>query len=501
MNWVKSIVSKITIEHLWVITVMAGVITFLNTHPIRPHDFWWHIAIGRDMITSGSIPTEDVYSFTRNGMPYPSYFQFWLAEVVLYFIFITGGPVLTVLMQTLVITLAYTLLLWISFRVARNWRAVAFALLFAASIGFGNWNVRPQAFSYLLGAFILLGINELRITHKRVWLILFPITMTLWVNTHGSFPIGLALIAIWVASESLKAIQNWRLNREQQLKEWYLAVISLSSAVVGCAINPKGFGFTSYLTMMASNNIVQNFIPEWMQPSFTSLEGLIFFVAFMFSATLLAVSPKRPDAYQILTFLVFGLLGLRYMRGVIWYGITMAPVVADHLAALFKHIGLKQVVSPDQRSRYINAILVLAMLVMVILSLPWFKSYWPVYPEKKGLISPETPIKATQFMLDSHLPSNIFHEMAFGSYLIWNAQPDYKVFVDSRVELFPISIWDDYFTISNAKEDWEEKLKSYGINTLMLEPENQARLIEAAAQSPNWEMVYQDQAAVIFTRR
>ena len=501
MDKVRSIFSRITIEHIWVITVLAGIIAFLNTHPIRPHDFWWHVAIGRDIVVAKAIPLFDVYSFTRYGLSYPSYQQFWLTEALLYLIYNAGGPILVILIQTLVISSAYIVLMLTCQRIALNWRAVAFSLLFAAALGFGNWNVRPQAISYLYGAIILLGITEYRTTHHRGWFFLFPITMALWVNSHGSFPIGLVMIGIWLADESWRTTVRWVRTREWYFNNLIPVGISLALAIAGCVINPRGFGFVGYLTMMAGNNIVQNFILEWMPPTYNSLEGLIFYALFMASAVLLAISPKRPSVSQLLTFLIFGLLGLKYIRGIIWFGIAMAPVVAYHLGSVFEQIGLKPAGIPNEKSKRLNAIFVSAMVLLVIFSLPWFKPYWPVVPAKRGLIAAETPVKATQFMLEKHLSPEVFHDMAFGSFLIWNAQPMYKVFVDSRVELYPVEIWDDYLIIGNAVGDWQEKLSEYNINTLMLHPENQAGLIAAAEKSTNWEEVFKDEAAVVFSRR
>jgi hypothetical protein len=205
--------AQITIEHLWALTVMVGIIAFLNTHPIRPHDFWWHIAIGRDILTSGQIPQVDIYSYTRNGMAYPSYQQFWLMEVVLYQLFKSGGAILVILAQTLLIAPAYFILMHIGWCLTGNWRAAAFGVLFAAALGFGNWNVRPQAISYLYGALLLLGIIEFRLSHRLRWLLVFPIVMALWVNSHGSFPIGLVLVGLWFADESWQVLVKWIRDR------------------------------------------------------------------------------------------------------------------------------------------------------------------------------------------------------------------------------------------------------------------------------------------------
>jgi hypothetical protein len=138
---------------------------------------------------------------------------------------------------------------------------------------------------------------------------------------------------------------------------------------------------------------------------------------------------------------------------------------------------------------------------MGVISLPWFKSILPLPAAKAGLISSETPVQATQFLLAENPPGRVFNAMSFGSYLIWAAYPQYQVFVDSRIELFPDNVWLDYLNISNAEGDWEASLKNYGVNTLMLSTVEQPALIEAAKESDEWKPIYQDGMAIVFERK
>jgi hypothetical protein len=110
--------SRLEIGHLWAMVIVMGVFAFVNTHPIRPHDFWWHMAIGREILSSGQIPTVDQYSYTMTGAPYSSYQAFWLAEIGLYALYRAGGAPLVVLAHSLFITTAYGLVLWICRRLS-----------------------------------------------------------------------------------------------------------------------------------------------------------------------------------------------------------------------------------------------------------------------------------------------------------------------------------------------------------------------------------------------
>ena len=213
----------------------------------RPHDFWWHLAVGRDIVANQQIPEVDSYSYTRLGEPYPSYNIFWLMEVFLFVVYRAGGPILTILTQSFLITTAYIVILWISYRKSHSWRTAAFGVLFAAAMGFGNWNVRPQAITYLLGALIFLGITEYRLTKKKLWLALFPAVMIVWVNSHGSFPIGLALIGCWIADEAWNILIYRFQKHAWDLKPIFPSVFAFVISALACLVNPFGLGIIAYL--------------------------------------------------------------------------------------------------------------------------------------------------------------------------------------------------------------------------------------------------------------
>ncbi len=124
----RSIKFHLSIEHIWGLTALMGIFIFINTHPIRPHDFWWHITIGREIPASGNIPTTDIYSYTANGHPYPSYQMFWLMEIALYSVYKLGGPALVIFIHSLMISSAYFLVFWICKKTSKSWRIAAFGV-------------------------------------------------------------------------------------------------------------------------------------------------------------------------------------------------------------------------------------------------------------------------------------------------------------------------------------------------------------------------------------
>ncbi len=498
----------ISIEHLWGLVIIAGIFIFVNTHPIRPHDFWWHIAAGREIARTGHIPQVDAYSQTMRGTPYPAYQTFWLMEWTLYQLYHLGSAPLVIFFQSLLVTATYALILRLALRCSGGWRSAAFGTFFAAALGINDWNVRPQTLAFFIAALFLNAIHAYR-SRPRAWLLLiFPVGMLLWVNSHGTFPLGLVLIGLWGAEET------WNVLHTRRWQALRAPVIAASAAALACLFNPRGIGIVHYVTAMTSNPVIQNLVVEWAAPTFDTLGGTLFLAGLLVSATILALSPKRPTPSQLLAFLGFGTLGLKTLRGVIWFGLVMGPVLAEHVRLIGESVN--QPIGESENRRVsksanqnqkggmtpytLNSLLAGIVLLGALLSLPWFKSWWPLPPEKAGVLSAETPVAATEFLFQAHLPGPLFHDMAFGSYLIWAAQPQYPVFIDPRIELYPAELWLDYLRISTAAPGWEERLEAYQIRTLMLSPQAQSQLIAAAQQSDRWEEVYRDEASVILTR-
>ena len=491
---------RFSIQHLWALVILAGVFVFVNTHPIRPHDFWWHIAVGREILQTKAIPQVDTYSYTASCTPYPSYQVFWLMELVLYLVYRAGGAALIVFFQSLVITAAYSIILITCLHQSHHWRAAAFGTAFAVLLGLNSWNVRPQMITYLLGAIFLYLISLLLRGGKRRWAFLLPAMMVLWVNSHGTFPLGIFFTGLWLGQEGWDYFRGKRdrLDNSKASGVLFAGMIFILT-LLACLINPRGWGVIEYLQSLLGNSVVQNLVAEWAPPTLETLEGRLFAGALLLTAVMLAISPRRASFYQIFSFLGVASLALFTSRGIVWFGIVMAALITEHSLAFINELSKNRKSNDNNPGNpVINLMFLVVILMVAILTLPWFKDRLPMPEAKAGLISAETPIQATEYILTNRLQGNIFHAMSFGSYLIWAAQPEYPVFVDGRIELFPRGVWEDYLTISNATGDWEGELERYSVRTLLLSRSEQPALVYAVENDSHWQLVYEDQAALVY---
>lgn len=494
----RSYLPSLGLEHLWPLGVISAIFIFLAIQPIRPHDFWWHLQGGQQLVITGRLPTGEGLSGTVPA-PYANYATFWLMQGAFYLLYALGGPELIVFAHAVTITLAYGIILVLSRRAGGSWRIAAIGLLFAAALGFDDWNVRPQGIAFLLGALYLWTIDGYRRNSRRALLAIFPAGMLVWVNSHGSMVIGFLMLGIWLADELGQAA--WRRLAQDtgsDLRRLGPPVLALSMTAVAALANPRGIGIVGYVSGLSGNPIIRTLVPEWAPPGFDSRQGALFLIALLLCSVLLAVSPRRPSLYQVLTFLAFGALALATKRGIVWFGMAMAPVVAQHLAALAAAWWPERSSAPGRV--VVNYAVAVILLAGVVLALPWFKGVLPLPAFKREVVSPDTPVVATEYLLAEQLPGPLFNELGFGSYLIWAAHPAYPVFVDPRLELYPAPLWRDYLLISAGAPGWQEALDRYGANTLLVSPSTQAGLVTEADRSQAWRRVYQDPGAVIFVR-
>lgn len=490
---------QLSSEHVLAIAVLSSIFIIINLHPIRPHDFWWHMAVGREIFASGLIPETDIYSQFMLGAQYPSYKMFWLMDIFLFTIFRLGGPALVVFIHSGIITGAYAVLLLLCFRLTNSRRISSIAVFFAASLGFNDWNVRPQTIAFLLGVIFLFSIYWIKANQRRSLVFIFPVVMAFWANSHGTFFIALGLLVIWLAEELLYAVYNkgGRIDRAS-FNRISLPLSAFLLSILASLINPQGMGIFSYITSMVSNPAVTTLIVEWAPPSFNNLGGALFMLGLIFSAVLLALSPLKPDLFHILIFITFSLLALNSSRGIVWFGMIMAPVLSVHLVALFTP-GIQEKPVRAKLAKPINFIFACFFITLSFLTLPFFKDYLVQLGSKAGLISKETPVKAVEFLFDEGIPGPLFHEMSYGSYLIFTAYPDYPVFIDPRFELYPYDYWIEYIKISRGDIGWDQTLDNYGIQSLMLDKRNQETMIQEVDASGDWERKYEDDRTVIYT--
>jgi hypothetical protein len=107
------------------------------------------------------------------------------------------------------------------------------------------------------------------------------------------------------------------------------------------------------------------------------------------------------------------------------------------------------------------------------------------------------PIKAVEWIKVNQPHGNMFNSYNWGGYLDWHL-PEYPVFVDGRTDLYDDQVLNEYLEVTHGNQGWNQILDKYGVNFVFIESES--LLSKILSTSKSWELVYQDNLAVVYMR-
>src|SRR6266851_4915795 len=114
------------------VLLFTAIFSMAAVPPLDP-DLWWHLANGRLMLATSSIPHVDVYSFSAAGHPWVMHE--WLADLAMYLLFQAGGlPWLVAVFAGVVTASAICLYLLLRRTGLPSSAAVVLTLVGAASV-------------------------------------------------------------------------------------------------------------------------------------------------------------------------------------------------------------------------------------------------------------------------------------------------------------------------------------------------------------------------------
>jgi hypothetical protein len=443
--------------------VVALVGLLIGLGPLNDNSYLTHLATGRIIWSSHHIPLHDPYSFTAPGHDWVV--QSWLAS----FFYGAADGLWGKSGVLLVVAVAATIVAALVWTLTRPAHSLVSRLLIVGPlilIGVdGGWVERPLLFG-LLSLCLLLLAAEGRLDPR--WLL--P-TMWLWVNTHGSFPLGLVAVGLFAIGRPL---DHQSPTVEVRALKW----AALGTLLGG--LNPLGPRLLVFpIELLRRQDVLSNIV-EWQSPKFVAFGQRAFLVVLALAMVGLVRRPSWRAGLPVIVFTVASLLGA---RNIVVASIVFVPGLARGLADL-------GTVTGDERKpiyRPIAATLallgVLAVLVAVNGPVYSFNGY-PVaavtWAEREGKLGPDSRVVSRDYV---------------GNYLEGRYGTKVKVFIDDRYDMFPALVVEDFMVLDRGDPGWDEVLDRYDA-TAVLWPTDEP-LGQLLAVSPRWRVVYTDQEFLI----
>jgi hypothetical protein len=356
--------------------------------------------------------------------------------------------------------------------------------------GASNWTERPNLFSFLLFV-VTLGLIDAR--GKRIWWFV-PIA-AVWANLHGMVIIGVGLVALVAAAESLKAAFRWPgADRAWAGRLWLVA----GSGLIATLANPRGPGLLVHAASLVRT--VGSLVTEWASPNFHELNGLIFLALLVITVGALALHPERPDPTDVALVLAFTFLALQAARNLAIAAIVLGYAAAKSLPGALEGAARFRTGPPAERPKAASAPLIGALGLVVALG---FLSVhvareFPRADDPGHIVDREYPIGSLDVL--DRPGTRLFTLDFWAGYVIDHAWPNVRVYQDTRDDMYGVTQTRRYQRAIAGLPGWQETLDS-SCTTHVLGRPNRDPLAEVLRTSSDWRIVRENDRAITFERR
>ncbi len=513
--------------HVAITAYFALFFMYLSYQPLFHTDLWGHVAYGDWMIKHRALPTEDPFVGYAKGVPVIA--SAWLGQVILAGVQTMGGPEWISHLYTVVVWSTYVLLVGAFYWKSRQ---LGTAMLGMGLAFFLVWSrhatVRPEMFGtfsfvLLLGVFAwldrkrddaeLTGVPETSTWSSEILLAgLTVLTFAFWANTHGSFMVGIAILACqtvgrlievaWKTHDVVQVLSDRRLHRWLWLTEL---------AIAAALINPYGMDqLLNALEFSRNPNLPD--VMEWKKLEFSMPEGVQMCLSWLLMLVLFRFSKQPVRPAEILMLAVLTYTSIANVRMIGWYGFIFAYAMLPHLAEMARR-GMSWIhnqpglISDEwwlrlqKRSHLITLFCILVGWYGFALSHLATPLLGGERRKPDRLYSAETPRGVSAFLRRHPPQGQIFNPQWWGDWLAWDGPPGLKVFMTTNaVHLAPHRYWKDYMGLASGGAGWQQQINKYNIETFIIHKPDQVTMDVEVRNLKDWKLVYEDDLAVIVTR-
>ena len=466
--------------------VFLGVVILGNQMLNADGDLPRHLATGRLILETGSIPLSEPFVYPYLGQPYVPHE--WLFGVISYGIYLLLGMPGLVLVSAFLLATAFMLLYEHLSKKHKLLIPIMLMTLWGAAASSLHWITRPHLFTMLFLVIWLIWMDRLRNGEPlKLWK--FLLLMLLWCNLHAEFMMGilvtLAFLIGWIWERRERPAQT-----NPAIGKRMLTVLLTSLPVT--LINPAGYKPWMRVINYLQNDYLMTVINETNPPDLLQPAFWILLVLMILSVILVVMNFRKMPRADLLLLIGVTVLTLTSARNVHLYGILAPFCLAGPLVNM-KQLPLmarfeRNILNVEAKLKVTFAI-VLVILISLLVIIAGQRS--DLYEFDEHVF----PVQAMAWLKDHPQSGHVFNDFTWGGYMILTGEPDQLVFIDSMSDHSGV-LTRDYAQATAAGGDWQEIFDRYQVRWAILPVE--ASLSKSLQQASSWSVIYSDGTAVIY---
>jgi hypothetical protein len=505
-------------------------LTTLSVRLLGDAGIGWHIRTGQLILATHAVPHVDPFSATSSTAGNPWFAWEWLYDVIVGWLESAAGLNGVVLFTALVIATVFAWTFRLLLRRGTNLFVGLILLLLAASAAMIHFLARPHVVSWLFTVawFWILESRERKCPGSDadsdsdfdstpgpaslLWLL--PPLMLLWVNIHGGFLLGFALLAIYWAG----AAWEWLKLKEDQFDDALrkirtgrrvraLTLTGLVSALV-TFVNPYGLQLHVHIYRYLSNRFLMDHIDEFQSPNFHYVAQKCFAGLLLLTLAALAAKRREVGVTHGIVLLFAAYSGLYASRDIpvsaLLLILVIGPWLSDAMARLGDRHPAAQRFVPTQFLQRMQAIEVSLRGHLWPITAIALSCWVAAHGGKLGA----TPLMAAHFdakrfpaaavnYLETHdVRGPLVSPDYWGGYLIYELYPRVRMVVDDRHDYYGEEFLKSYLKMVHVEPGWQDFLQQHGAQCVVA-PKDSA-LANILAETPAWQPIYRDDVAVVF---
>ena len=498
-----------------IFVVLVGILVYAPAGAglLNDADTGWHIRNGQHILRALSVPHVDYFSYTMNGKPW--YAWEWLYDAGTGWLWERMGLNGVVLFTAAVIGFTFALLFRTLLFECGNLLVALLLTALAVLSSPVHMLARPHVVGWLLTLIWLRLLYRFQGGKSRAlwWL---PALMLVWVNLHGSFILGLVLLAIFAAGNcwTYLTIQDAGNKLAAGRAVVRLGIAGAASALA-TFITPYGYKLHVHVFQYLSNRYFMDHIMEFASPNFHGNAEKFFAALLALSLVAAMLAARRLRAIDVLLVLFAAYSGLYAIRNTPTSSMIIALAIAPPLSEAIQLQALRRDL-PDWLKRFFTRIcgsgermknvegmlrghLVPIALLVVSIGLALNGGRLHGTPVLAAHFDQrQFPVGAAEYIAAHQIHDHMFSTDRWSGYLIYRLYPETKLFIDDRHDFYGEAFLKEYLKALEADLGWRDVLDKNGVTAVLVPPD--APLANVLKESSDWKVAYDDGVAILFSR-